>query len=287
MIAYDLDYQRPTTVDEAVRALGRAPDAKILAGGHSLLPLMKLGLAQPKTLIDIGRITSLREIRAAGNEVVIGAMATHERVATDPTIRERFAALADAAGTVGDLQVRGRGTLGGSLAHADPAADEPAPILAFDATLHVIGPKGERAIPAAAFFRGTFETALAPDEILTEIRLPLPAPRTGSAYASFEHPASGFAIVGVAAALTRAADGTVAKAAIAITGASPKPFRATDAEKALRGTTGDAAAIATAAGAAANDLDALEDLAASAEYRTHLVTVYAKRAISAALERAK
>ena len=286
MISRDFDYQRPATIQEAVKALSTARDARVLAGGHSLLPLMKLGLAQPATLIDIGGIASLREIRASGGEATIGALATHGAVASDPSIAKTFTALAEAAGKVGDLQVRSRGTIGGSLAHADPAADETAAVLAFDATLKAIGPKGERTIKVADFFRGTFETALARDEILTEIRIASPGAKTGSAYTAFPHPASGFAIVGVAAVVTRGNDGSVTKAAIAVTGAAAKPFRASGAEKALVGTRGDAAAVAKAAAAAAAGLTALDDLAASAKFRTHLVSVFAARAINKALERA-
>ena len=187
---------------------------------------------------------------------------------------------------MGDVQVRSRGTLGGSLAHADPAADETAAVLAFDATLTAVGPKGERTIKATDFFKGTFETALAPNEILTEIRIPSPAAKTGSAYAAFPHPASGFAVVGVAAVMTRGTDGSVTKAAIAVTGAAAMPFRAIAAEQALQGTRGDAAAVAKAAAAAATGLAALDDLAASARFRTHLLRVFATRAINQALERA-
>ena len=288
MISHDFDYQRPATIQEAVKALSTAREAKVLAGGHSLLPLMKLGLTQPGTLVDIGGIASLREIRSGGSEVTIGALATHGAVASDPSITKTFTALAEAAGEVGDLQVRSRGTIGGSLAHADPAADETAAVLALDATLVAIGPKGERTIKATDFFKGTFETALAPNEILTEIRIASPAGgKTGSAYAAFPHPASGFAIVGVAAVVTRGADGTISKAAIAVTGAAERPFRATAAEKALQGSRGDAAAIAKAAGAAAEGLTPLKDLTASATYRTHLVSVFTKRAVTTALERAK
>ena len=287
MIAYDFDYQRPTTIKDAVKALGAAPDAKVLAGGHSLLPLMKLGLAQPKTLIDIGGIAALREIAASGGTMHIGALATHERVATDATIAKSLTALAEAAGKVGDVQVRARGTLGGSLAHADPGADECAAILAFDATLVATGPKGERAIKAADFFKGTFETALSPGEILTRIEIALPAAKTGSAYAFFPHPASGFAIAGVAAVVTRGADGALVKAAIAVTGAAERPFRAAAAEKALTGSRGYDAAVAKAASAATEGLKALDDLAASATFRNHLVRVYARRALNSALERAK
>lgn len=287
MIAHDFDYQRPATIDEAVRVLGRAKDAKVLAGGHSLLPLMKLGLAQPATLVDIGRIASLREIRVTEGEVAVGALATHQQVAEHRAIRERLAALGEAAGAVGDLQVRGRGTIGGSLSHADPAADEPAPTLAFEATLRAVGPKGERRIAARDFFKGTFETALAADEILAEIRFTVPPPRSGSAYEKFPHPASRFAVVGVAAVVTLAADGAVAKAAVAVTGVSERPFRAAGAERALQGTKADATAIGKAAAQAAEGVQALSDLVASSEFRRHLLTVHARRAIERAVARAR
>ena len=286
MISHDFDYQRPSSVQEAVKALASTKDAKILAGGHSLLPLMKIGLAQPTTLIDIGAIASLREIRTSGNTTSIGALATHDAVASDATVRRSFAALSDAAAVVGDLQVRTRGTLGGSLAHADPGADEQAAVLAFDATLVAVGPKGERTIKAGDFFKGTFETALAADEILTEIRLPGQPGRTGSAYVAFAHPASGFAIVGVAVVVTRGGDGSITRAAIAVTGAAASPFRATAAEKALSGSKGDPAAIERAAAASRTGFTALADLAASNTFRTHLVGVFVRRAIDRALERA-
>ncbi len=285
MISAPFDYQAPTTIEEAIALLAKSRDAKVLAGGHSLLPLMKLGLAQPTTLVDIGRIAALRAIKVDG-EIAIGALATHQAVADHPRVRERLAALAEAAAAVGDLQVRGRGTIGGSLAHADPAADEPAAVLAFDATLRAVGPKGERLIPARDFFKGTFETALRAGEILAEVRFPAPPARTGSAYAKFPHPASRFAVVGVAAVVTLGKDGTVERAAIGVTGAAAAPFRAAAAEKALVGTKGDAAAIASAAGKAAEGVKALADLVASSEFRCHLLVVYAKRALERALEAA-
>lgn len=286
MIALDFEYQRPATLAEAVRLLRSSRDAKVLAGGQSLLPLIKLGLAQPATLVDIGRLTELRDIRATDGEIVIGALATHQAVADDEIVRQHLTALAEAAGSVGDLQVRSRGTLGGSLAHGDPAADEPAPVLAFDATLRAVGPLGERTIKASEFFTGTFETALAPDEILAEIRFPLPPARRGSAYELFPHPASGFAITGVAAVVT-VVDGQVSRAAIGVTGAAESPYRATAAEQAISGTKGDAQAIAASAAKAAEGITALADLVASAEFRRHLVEVHARRAITRALERAR
>ena len=288
MITHPFTYQAPSTIEEAVRELGRNGESKVIAGGHSLLPLMKLGLAQPEALIDLRRIASLREIRTEDDGIIaIGALTTHRDIAHHPAVRAKLAALAEAASAVGDLQVRARGTIGGSLAHADPAADEPAPALAFDATIRAIGPQGRRDIKATEYFKGTFETALAENEIITEVRFPAPAGRTGSAYAKFAHPASGFAITGVAAVVTVKADGSVERAAIGVTGAAAAAYRAKAAEKALAGTNGDAKAIAAAAAKATAGITALSDLAASSEYRKHLVTVYAKRAIERALSRAK
>ena len=287
MISTSFDYESPTTLEEAVRLLARTRDARVLAGGHSLLPLMKLGLAQPRALVDLGRIKALREIRASGDTITIGALATHQSIADHATIRERLTALAEAAAWVGDLQVRGRGTIGGSLAHADQAADEPAPTLAFDATVRAIGPKGERLIPARDFFKSTFETALGPGEILAEVRFPAPPARTGSAYAKFPHPASRFAIVGIAAVVTLGKDGKIERAAIGVTGASATPFRATGAEKALAGTRGEPKDLDAAAPNAAQGVTTLADLVASSEYRSHLITVYARRALERALERAR
>lgn len=287
MISASFDHQAPKTLAEAVKLLAKSPEAKVLAGGHSLLPLIKLGLAQPKTLIDIGQIAALRGITRKGDAVTIGALTTHQAVADDKGSLATLRALAEAAAAVGDLQVRARGTIGGSLAHADPASDEQAAILAFDATLLLVGPKGERLVPAREFFRGTFETALGPSEILAEIRVAAPGAHSGSAYEKFPHPASGFAVVGVAAVVTLGKDGTVERAAIGVTGASEAPYRAAAAEKALVGTKGDGAAIASAAAKAAEGVKALADLVASSEFRSHLLTVYAKRAIERALAAAR
>ena len=287
MITHPFTYEAPTTIDEAVKALGRSREAKVLAGGHSLIPLMKLGLAEPEVLVDIGRIAGLREIKSENGAVVVGALATHRSIADNSTIAKAFTALAEAAAAVGDLQVRSRGTIGGSLAHADPAADEPAPIVAFDATIRVIGPKGRRDIPAREFFKGTFETALGPNEIVVEIRFPAPAGRTGSAYAKFPHPASGFAIAGVAALVAVKGDGTIDRAAIGVTGAAAGPFRATAAERALVGTRGDASAIAAAAAKAADGVTTLADLTASSDFRKQLVIVHTRRALERAVERAR
>ncbi|HEY3127204.1 MAG TPA: xanthine dehydrogenase family protein subunit M [Candidatus Limnocylindria bacterium] len=287
MITHQFAYEAPTTIDDAVKALGRSREAKVLAGGHSLIPLMKLGLAEPELIVDIGRIASLRQIKSENGAVTVGALATHRSIAENSTIATALAALAEAAAAVGDLQVRSRGTIGGSLAHADPAADEPAPTLAFDATIRVIGPKGRRDIPAREFFKETFETALGANEIVVEIRFPAPAGRTGSAYAKFPHPASGFAIVGVAAVVGLKGDGTVERAAIGVTGAAAGPFRANAAERALVGTRGDASAIAAAAAKAADGMTLLSDLTASSEFRKQLVIVHTRRALERAVERAR
>jgi len=288
MITHPFTYEAPATIEEAIQQLDKGGDAKVIAGGHSLLPLMKLGLAQPETLVDLRRIASLREIRTeADGTIVIGALATHRQITHDETVRAKLAALADAAAEVGDLQVRARGTIGGSLAHADSAADEPAPTLAYDATIRAVGPKGRRDIAARDFFKGTFETALEANEIVAEIRFPAPAGRTGGAYAKFAHPASGFAVTGVAAVITIKSDGTIERAAIGVAGVAAAAYRATEAERALTGSKGDAKAIAGAAAKAANGITALSDLAATADYRKHLVTVYAKRAIERAIQRAR
>ena len=288
MITHPFTYEAPATIEEAIQQLDKGGDAKVIAGGHSLLPLMKLGLAQPETLVDLRRIASLREIRTeADGTIVIGALATHRQITHDETIRAKLAALADAAAEVGDLQVRARGTIGGSLAHADSAADEPAPTLAYDATIRAVGPKGRRDIAARDFFKGTFETALEPNEIVAEIRFPALAGRAGGAYAKFAHPASGFAVTGVAAVITIKSDGTIERAAIGVAGVAAAAYRATEAERALTGSKGDAKAIAGAAAKAANGITALSDLAATADYRKHLVTVYAKRAIERAIQRAR
>ena len=288
MITHPFSYQAPSTIEEAIATLGRSRDGKVLAGGHSLLPLMKLGLAQPDTLVDLRRIASLRDIRAeADGTIVVGALATHRSIAEDRTIVSKLAALAEAAAAVGDPLVRARGTIGGSLAHADPAADEPAPVLAFDALIRAIGSKGKRDIRAGEYFKAAFETALAPDEIVAEIRFPAQTGRTGSAYVKFAHPASRFAVVGVAATVTLKGDGTVERAAIGVTGAADAPFRAAQAEKAITGTKGDAKAIAAAAAKAAEGITTLSDLVASSDYRRHLVTVYARRALERAMQRAR
>ena len=280
MIPSPFAYEAPRSLREAVSLLGSREDAKILAGGHSLLPAMKLRLAAPGLLVDLGRIEGLNYIREADGRIHIGAMTTHAEVAASSLLQSRCPLLAQTAGHIGDLQVRNRGTLGGSLAHADPAADYPAAILALDAEIVATGPKGERVIPAAAFFTGLFSTALAANEILTEVRVPASAGER-VAYAKFAHPASGFAVVGVAVALKGSAT-KIDSARVGITGVAEHAYRASAVEAALAGKP--AREIAAASEHAADGIEALGDPFASADYRKHVACVYTKRAIEAALK---
>jgi carbon-monoxide dehydrogenase medium subunit len=278
MIAAQFDYEAPRTLNEAIQLLASKPEAKILAGGHSLLPAMKLRLSAPGLLVDLGRIAGLSYIREAGEKIAIGAMTTHAQVAASELLRKQSPLLAETAEHIGDVQVRNRGTIGGSLAHADPAADYPAPILALDAELVVTGGGGERIIAARDFFTGLFATALQPNEILTEIRIPK-TEGVGTSYRKFRHPASGFAVVGVAA-VVRKQGAVIESAAVGITGVGQNAYRAAAVEEALRGKP--ASAIADAATHAADGVDALGDYFASAEFRKHLACVYTQRALTAA-----
>ena len=287
MFSAAFEYHRPGTLAEAVSLLRQKGDAaKLLAGGHSLLPMMKLRLASPAHLIDLGRVPELAGIREEGGAARIGAMTTHEQLAASPVLKGKWQALAEAAGVIGDMQVRARGTIGGSLAHADPAADLPAPLLAFEAEIRVLGPGGERTIAAGDFFRGLFTTALRADDVITEVRLPAPPAGTGCAYVKFPHPASRFAVAGVAAVLT-IEGGTCRRARVAVTGAAGAPARCRATEAALEGKAINAEAIAAAAGKAADGLECLEDLVAAPDYRAHLACVMAKRALTAAAGRAR
>jgi carbon-monoxide dehydrogenase medium subunit len=289
MIPSAFEYFAPTTLQEAVSLLAAHKEAaKLLAGGHSLLPMMKLRLASPACLIDLGRIPDLAYIRESDGRVHIGPMTTHVMLETSELLRQRLTALAEAAAAIGDVQVRNRGTIGGSLAHADPAADLPAAVLMAEAQFTLLGAGGERTVPAERFFVDLLTTALQPDEVLTEIQAPLPPARTGTAYLKVFQKASGFAIVGVAARLTLAPDGrTCQTARLGITGVAPKAFRATAVEQALEGKGLDEAAIAAAAEHASAGVEALSDLHASAEYRLALARIYTKRALLRALTRAQ
>lgn len=283
------EYHRPASVKEAVSLLAKHKgDAKLLAGGHSLIPLMKLRLAQPKHLIDLGRIGRLAGIREEEEgAIVIGALTTHAAIEHSDLLKRKCPVLPEAAAQIGDPQVRNMGTMGGSLAHADPAADWPAVILALGAELKAVGPKKERTIKADEFFKDLLTTSLQPDEILVEIKIPLPHAKTGTAYEKFPHPASRFAVVGVAALLTLDGKGSCQRARVALTGIGPKATRATEVERALEGKALDAKSLETAAEKAPEGISIQADLQGSEEYKAHLARVFTRRALEAALERAK
>ena len=281
------EYHAPTSVAEAVQLLAQHGDsAKLLAGGHSLVPLMKLRLARPEVLIDLGKIESMAYIREQDGGLAIGAMTTQTQLETSDLVKSRAPLLAEAAGMVADPQVRNMGTIGGSLSHADPAGDLPAVVLALGAQMVTSSTGEHRTIAADDFFVDLLTTDLRPTEILNEILVPgLPA-RTGTAYAKFGNKASHYAIVGVAAVVTVGSDGTCQRVRIGVTGAGPKAVRAVSAEDALTGSSLDDSAISAAAARAGDGIDFNEDIHASAEYRAHLTTVYAARAIRAAASRA-
>ena len=278
MIPANFDYESPRNLSEALNLLEAHEDAKILAGGHSLLPAMKLRLASPPMLIDIGRIGGLNYIRESGDTIAVGALTTHADVAASTLLRAQSPLLALAAAQIGDTQVRNRGTLGGSLAGAHPAADYPAAVLALDAQIVASSRSGERIIPATKFFTGMFTTALRRDEIITEVRVPKTAGER-VVYKKHHHPASGDAVVGVAVRL-KTSGSTITHVAVGITGVSEIAYRATATENALRGKP--ASAIAGAASHAADGIDAMGDNYASAAYRRHLATVYTRRALEQA-----
>ncbi|NUS22672.1 MAG: xanthine dehydrogenase family protein subunit M [Streptomyces sp.] len=280
MIPPAFEYARPADVDEAVRALADAgEDAKVLAGGQSLLPLLRLRLAFPELVVDVGRIAELRGVHEDGDTLVIGAMTTHHDVIRDPLVRRHAGLLAAATATVADPAVRHRGTLGGSLAHADPAGDLPAVVLALDGRLVVQGPGGRRTIPARQFFVDYLQSALEPDEVLVEVRLPK-TDGWGFHYEKFHRVAQAWAIVGVAA-LVRRDNGRIAEARVGLTNMGTTPLRATATEEALTGA-GDAEAVARAAESAAVATQPSRDTSASPEYRAHLARVLTKRAVLAA-----
>lgn len=278
MIPSTFEYTRPSSVEEAVAALADE-DAKVLAGGQSLLPLLRLRLAAPTTVVDLGGIAGLRGVREDGDDLVIGAMTTHAAIIVDPLVREHAPLLAQATETVADRQVRHRGTFGGALAHADPAGDLPAVAVASEAVFEVAGPNGRRQIPAKDFNADYLTTALEPDEVLVAVRVPK---RTGwaSHYEKFHHMAQSWALVGVAVLVRRDGD-TVAEARVALTNMGPTPVRAHAVEAALVGASNGG--IKTAAAHAAEGTEPSDDLSGSREYRTHLARVLTERAVRAAL----
>lgn len=271
MLPYSFTYQKANSVEDALAAL-KSDDVKLLAGGHSLIPTLKLRMNQPSKLVDIGAIASLKGIKESGNEIVIGAATTHYEIATSKIIQSRLPMFAAGANMIGDLQVRNKGTIGGSLAHSDPSADWPAMVLAADATIEAQSSKGSRTIKATEFFQGLFTTALADNEIITAIRVPVATGK--AAYTKFPQPASRYAVVGCA--VVQHADGIN----IAFTGVTNHCYRDSAAEKALGGKL-NAASIDAACKAAAEGVSVLSDHYASEKYRKHLAKVYLKRALQA------
>jgi aerobic carbon-monoxide dehydrogenase medium subunit len=287
MIPANFDYIAAKSLDEAISLLAKhKDDAKILAGGHSLLPAMKLRLMQPKVLIDLSRIKDLSYIKEDGGQIRIGAMTTHFQLETSDVLRRACPLLPETASHLGDMQVRNKGTIGGSLAHSDPAADWPAAILAVDAEIVATGARGDRVIKASDFFVEMLTTALQPGEVLREIRIPGSKGKVGQAYVKVRHPASGFAVVGVAVNLS-VDGGKCQSAGVGITGVSPKAYRATKVESALKGSALDAKSLASAAAHATDGADVNADLYASTEYRKQLAAVYTRRALEMAASRAK
>jgi aerobic carbon-monoxide dehydrogenase medium subunit len=282
MYPAQFDYHTPGSIKEALDLLGKHKDeAKLLAGGHSLLPAMKFRLARPAHLVDLRKVPGLSGIKEDGGTLVIGAMTTHYAVESSAAVKSKWPVLAATAALIGDPMVRNMGTIGGSLAHADPAADYPATIIALNSEMVVEGAKGKRTIKVDDFFKGLMTTAVGADEILTEVRVPALAANQSAAYMKFPHPASRFAVVGVAAVLT-VDGGTCSKASIGITGAGTHATRAKGVEAAIAGKALDAASIQAAAEKAPDGVDVQADLQGSVDYKRHLLKVFAKRAIEAA-----
>jgi aerobic carbon-monoxide dehydrogenase medium subunit len=273
MIPVAFNYEKTTTVDAAIAALASG-ESKILAGGYSLLPAMKLRLNQPTGLLDISAIPTMKGIREEGGQIVIGAGSTHYDIMTNELIKEKLPFFAAAAGMIGDVQVRNRGTIGGSLAHADPAADWPALVQAADAIIEIVGSNGIRTIPATDFFTGFYSTQLTGKEIITSIRVPVPPTGSKMVYLKFSHPASRFAIVGCA--VLRLPSG---KTNIAFSGVADSPFRDKEAEQVLADQALDEATIGAAVNAALQGVMILGDQFASEDYRRHLARVYLKKAL--------
>ena len=285
MIPAPFEYHRASSIADALQKLAASNGAgKFIAGGHSLVPMMKMRLAQPAVLIDIARVPELSGIREEGGRIEVGACTTHHDIATSALVQQQLPALADAAGEIGDPQVRHRGTIGGSIAHADPSADLPAVILALNAQINVQGPNGARQINADNYFQDLFTVDLQPDEIIVSVAF---APARAAAYAKLHQRASHYAVVGVAAAIEMR-DGTIGSARVGLTGAGSHAVRLTKVEKALAGKAATEDVVADATRDAAAELgDVNADLHASAEYRRAMVDVFARRALTQAIERAR
>ena len=279
MIPSEFEYYRAGSIKEALELLtDKGPDVKLLAGGHSLIPAMKLRFNSPATLVDIGHIPDISYIRQEEGHIHIGAGTTHGELASAQLIADTIPMLAETASSIGDVQVRNKGTIGGSIAHADPAADWPAALLAADATIAIEDISGTRNVLAVDYFKGLFTTDLGDNEIIKEISVPVPAQNTRSTYLKFKQPASRFAIVGCAVMVT-VNDGTCEQVKVAFTGVSATPFRDRGLEQLIEGTEVDQDSLADACKSAASGIDVMSDHFASQEYRRHLAGVYAKRAL--------
>lgn len=289
MIPGEFDYTRPGDLDAVLKVLKeREGEAKLLAGGHSLLPLLKFRLAAPAVLVDLRGVTGLDGISEEDGELRIGALATHRQIHEDPSLAGAYELLRDAAGGIGDPQIRNWGTIGGSCAHADPSADYPAVLIATMATVVCRSADGERVVPAREFFTDTFTTALEPNEMLTEVRFPRPGPRSGSSYTKIERRAGDFSTVGVAVQLSLAEDGSIADVGIGLTAVADSPFAATDAEAALRAASPDNDdALRRAGAAAAAQSSPTTDSHGPADYKRALVAELTVRAVKRAVERAR
>ena len=287
MYASQFEYHAPATVAEAVALLEKfGDDGKLVSGSQSLVPMMKLRLSQLKHLVDLRKVPGLTSITESGGSIVIGGMATHHAVSVSELVKKKLPMMAEAAGNIGDAQVRNMGTIGGSVAHADPSADWPAVLTALDASLQIASAGGERTVKIGDFIVGPLTTVLQPAEILTQVRVPLPQGRYGGAYEKLPHPASRFAVVGVAAEVFLDARGAVQSSRIAITGLGPKVTRANSVEQALQGKTPDAAAVKAAAAKAADGFEIRDDLIGSAAYKANLAAVIAERVLTRAVARA-
>jgi aerobic carbon-monoxide dehydrogenase medium subunit len=288
MLPASFGYVAARSVEEALQLLTQhGDDAKLLAGGHSLIPAMKLRLASPRYLIDLSSVPGLRGVRIDGESLAIGALTVHADIAASDLVRKQLPGLADAASMIGDVQVRNRGTVGGSVAHADPAADLPVILTALNASFVLQSASGNRTVGAQDFFIDFYTTTIAANEVLTEIRVPLPPSGAGTAYAKLPHPASGYVVVSAGVLIHRQPSGQCESARIAIGGMGGNPIRATAMEAALQGEPLTPEVIARAAAKAADGTDPDDDSYASADYKRQVATVYARRAIEAAVERAR
>jgi len=288
MIPGSFDYHAPGTLKEAIDLLGKHPDdAKVLSGGQSLLPLLKLRLGSAGHLVDIGKIPGLEYIKEEGGFLKIGGRTREAALEHSDLVRKKYPLLADTTEVIADPLVRNLATVGGNLAHGDPANDHPATMLAYGAEVVATGPKGARTIPIDKFFTGLFETALAPDEILTEIRIPTPPPKSGGAYVKLERKVGDFATAAAAAQITLAANGTIEKVGIGLTNAGPTPIKATAAEQSLKGKKPDADAIAAASKLAAQATSPSADRRGSVEYKKEMARVLTARALAKAVARAQ